>query len=242
VKHIRHISDSGGNGEPIVLLHGFLSSSKYWNRLLPHLLKANYRVITIDLLGFGNAPKPTNLHYSYDDHLAYIHSVIEPLGIGRFTLVGHSMGALLASRYSIAHPENISSLLLLHPPLFKNRAEAHASLRSTGRFYQFLLGSKFRSAGWALIRTFSLRHISPHNKSSREGSLRNVIESAEMSNDYLHLSVQTKFLIGTRDREEYAKNAKELPANPHVKIIHRNVKHHSPVSHPHLVMSLLADS
>jgi pimeloyl-ACP methyl ester carboxylesterase len=242
VKQRRYITDSGGNGDPIILLHGFLSSSKYWNRLRPHLLEAGYRVITIDLLGFGNASKPTTLHYSYDDHLAHIHSAITSLGLTRFTLVGHSMGALLASRYSIVHPKEVQTLLLLHPPLFKNRAEANASLRATGKFYRFLLGSRFRSAGWAIIRIFSLHHISAHNQSSREGSLRNVIESAQMSSDFLRISVQTKFLIGTQDRKEYTKNAKNLPVNPHVELVSHNVKHHSPISHPQLVMSLLTDS
>lgn len=242
MKRRYYSTDSSGDGEPIILLHGFLASSKYWNRLTPHLLKEGYRVITIDLLGFGNAPKPTTIRYSYDDHIAHIHSVIQSVGVTHFTLVGHSMGALLASRYSIIHPENVRSLLLLHPPLFKNRAEANTSLRATGKFYRFLLGSKFRSAGWALIRTFSLRHISAHNQASREGSLENVIESAEMNNDFLRISVRTKFLIGTHDRKEYIKNAKNLPTNPRVELIHCNVKHHSPISHPLLVMSLLTDS
>jgi pimeloyl-ACP methyl ester carboxylesterase len=233
------MTDYGGDGEPIILLHGFLSSSKYWRRLTPYLLDAGYRVITIDLLGFGYAPKPTNLAYSYDDHIAYIHNMVQSLNLPQFTLVGHSMGALLASRYSIVHPRAINELLLLHPPLYKNREEAYATLRATSRFYRFMLGSRFRSAGWALMRTFSLRHISAHNKASREGSLENVIERAEMHHDYQHIPVVTKLLVGMRDRKEYVKNARDLPANPNVTLIQKNVAHHSPIFHPQLIMSLL---
>jgi len=197
-------------------------------------------VITIDLLGFGRAPKPTDLAYSYDDHIAYIHSAIKSLHLSRFTLVGHSMGALLASRYSIAHPDTINELLLLHPPLFKDREEARNALFSTSRFYRFMLTSRLRSAGWALMRTLSLRHISAHNKASREGSLKNIIERAEMNHDYQRITVTTTFLVGTRDRKEYVKNIPHLPANPKITLVQEDVAHHSPVFHPQLIMSLLS--
>ena len=93
------MTDFGGDGEVMILLHGFLSSSKYWRNLQPHLSAEGYRVIAIDLLGFGDAPKPKYSDYSYQEHIAYLDAVIKKLRLKQpFILIGHSMGALLATR------------------------------------------------------------------------------------------------------------------------------------------------
>jgi pimeloyl-ACP methyl ester carboxylesterase len=60
---IPYARDYGGSGEFIVLLHGFLGSKSDWRRIAPKLARAGYRVIAIDLLGFGNAPKPLSALY-----------------------------------------------------------------------------------------------------------------------------------------------------------------------------------
>lgn len=134
------IQDFGGDGEVIILLHGFLASSKYWWRLQPHLSKAGYRVITMDLFGFGNAPKPRNANYTYDEYIRYINDNIKTLRLKRpFILVGHSMGAMLAARYSLYYSYKVKSLVLLHPPIYRSLEEAERVLRSTGRVYRFLL-------------------------------------------------------------------------------------------------------
>ena len=234
-----YIHDFGGKGETLVLLHGFLGSSKYWSKLQPLLTNSGYRVITIDLLGFGNAPKPRNANYHYEDHVNHVHDSIKSLNLHSFVLIGHSMGALVASRYTLTYPENVVSLVLLHPPLYKNSKEAHAILRSTGKRYRFFLDSKLREPGWIIMRNLPFIRIHAHSSRAREKSLKNVIESAEIAGDLENIVVPTALLIGLRDRPEYIENIKRFSPNQSINVLHRNVSHHSPIQEPDLVHDII---
>ena len=236
------IKDFGGEGETIILLHGFLASSKYWRRLQPRLSKAGYRVVTMDLLGFGHAPKPRKANYDYDEYIQYIDKNIKSLKLEKpFILAGHSMGALVATRYSLHHSSKIKTLILLHPPLYKTTEEAEEMIRNTGRFYRFLLDSRFRSLGWAFIRVFSFHNISRHNKSSREKSFKNIVGSAEMLSDLKKIKTKTLLLVGLLDRVQYQNSLKNISLSPYVKTIYERVSHHSPVLRPKLISKIILE-
>lgn len=241
-KKIKSVKDFGGSGNVIILLHGFLSSSKYWNHLQPSLTTGGYRVITIDLLGFGNAPKPRYSTYSYQEHIAYLDIVFKQLKLDKpFILIGHSMGALLATRYAVLHPDKVTSLALLHPPLYKDIDEARKSLRETGRLYRFLLDSKYRRFGWALIKTFATYRIAKHSRMSREGSMKNVIELSEVFGDLEKVETRTLLLIGLKDRPEYMINLNQAQLSNSVEVITKNVSHHSPVKKPLMLQKTILD-
>lgn len=235
----KYVHDFKGDGEVIILLHGFLASSSYWSKLQPLLTKSGYRVITIDLLGFGNAPKPKNLTYDYIDHVTYLNNIIDDLKLRSFTLVGHSMGALVASRYALTYPKKIKSLVLLHPPLYKNAAEARQTLRSTGKHYQFFLDSRFRELGWIAMRRLPFTRISPHGRTAREGSLKHIIESAQIFDDLKHMTAKTLLVIGSKDRHQYLTNITLFPLSNSVNVSRHDVNHHSPFYNPDLVHRLV---
>ena len=225
----------------IVLLHGFLSSSKYWTKLQPHLTRAGFRVITIDLLGFGRAPKPKSSEYDYDAHVTHINTALRSLRLDahKIIIVGHSMGALLASKYARRHPLRVDSLVLLHPPLYADMREAKATLRETGRFYRFLLDSRYRTFGWMLVKTFLRYRIAAHTKHSRERSLRNVIEVAEVFGDLDSITAQTLLLVGSKDRPVYAANVANRSLSDNIEVVVEDVTHHSPVQNTLLVHTLV---
>jgi pimeloyl-ACP methyl ester carboxylesterase len=232
----RHIKDFGGDGKVIILLHGFLASSKYWLRMQPYLSKAGYHVIAIDLLGFGDAPKPKYANYDYKDHVEYINAIIAHQNITEpFTLVGHSMGGLIAARYSNVHPDKVSSLILLHPPLYANPEEARLTLRNTNALYRFLLDSWYRRIGWVIIKTIARRHIGRHNLTAREQSLVNVIEAAELFDDLRHISKKTLLIIGLKDGAIYEENLTLNALNRLITVLKENVAHHSPIREPELI-------
>lgn len=113
-----HTLDHGGKGPVIILLHGLASSSANWEPLIP-LLKEKYHCISIDLVGFGDSPKPQWYQYNIDDHIRCIRRTIASLGLSEpFILVGHSMGSLLATRYARVLPKHVSRLVLLSPPVY----------------------------------------------------------------------------------------------------------------------------
>lgn len=232
----QHIKDFGGDGKVIILLHGFLASSKYWLKMQPYLSEAGYRVIAVDLLGFGDAPKPKHANYDYKDHVAYIDTVIAHQNITEpFALVGHSMGGLIAARYSNVHPDKISSLILLHPPLYADPEEARLTLRNTSILYRFLLDSRYRRIGWMIIKTIARRHIGRHSLTAREQSLMNVIEVAELFDDLQHISKKTLLVVGLKDRPIYEENLARNPLSRLVTVLKEDVAHHSPILEPELI-------
>jgi len=80
-----------GSGKPVILIHGYPLSGASWERQVPVLLKAGYRVITYDRRGFGRSSQPTE-GYNYDTFAADLQKLITQLKLQDFTLVGFSMG------------------------------------------------------------------------------------------------------------------------------------------------------
>lgn len=234
------LKDFGGSGEVIILLHGFLASSQYWRRLQPHLTKAGYRVITIDLLGFGAAVNVSAHSYNYTEHIAHIRSYITSLHLQKpYNLVGHSMGALLAARYGSRYPEEIKRLLLLHPPLYKDRGEVRATLRNTNWAYRYLLDSRMRELGWKCMKYIPTLPISTHSFASREKSMKYIIEAAEFHEDLMQLQIPTTLLLGSKDRAEYIKNLSIVNTAQAVSIHILNISHHSPFFNPRTISNLI---
>lgn len=241
-----------GTGEQkIIFLHGFLASSRYW-RINQRNLAKQYQTLSIDLLGFGRSPKPKNLAYDYDDHLTAIGKTLDSSGITTpFTLVGHSMGALLALRYAAQYPEKIESLRLFNPPLFLDQHQARKNLSATGRFYRTILYSRWRRWFWSsayLLPFFYVPgyrgrkgHIGimRHTHVSRERSLQNIIENQQSFSDLQKLTVPTKLIVSRYDRYAYQQNLAlhNLPSN--IEVIFKESDHHFPIRHPEEAVDII---
>jgi len=87
-----------GTGKPIVLIHGYPLSGASWEKQLPVLLNAGYRVITYDRRGFGQSSKPTN-GYNYDTFAEDLQKLLTQLGLHDFVLVGFSVVGGEVARY-----------------------------------------------------------------------------------------------------------------------------------------------
>ena len=87
-----------GSGKPVVFIHGYPLSGASWEKQVPPLLNAGYRVITYDRRGFGKSSQPT-VGYNYDTFSEDLHKLITQLKLRDFTLVGFSMGGGEIARY-----------------------------------------------------------------------------------------------------------------------------------------------
>jgi non-heme chloroperoxidase len=87
-----------GAGQPVVLIHGYPLSGRGWDKQVPVLLEAGYRVITYDRRGFGQSSQPT-VGYDYDTFAADLNTLLEHLDLHDAVLVGHSMGTGEVTRY-----------------------------------------------------------------------------------------------------------------------------------------------
>ena len=91
-------TDSGGDGRPVVLVHGWPLSGESWSEQVPALTEAGHRVITYDRRGFGDSDKPED-GYDYDTFAADLAGLLEGLDLDDVTLVGFSMGGGELARY-----------------------------------------------------------------------------------------------------------------------------------------------
>src|SRR5680860_1052909 len=97
-----HYTDSGGEGRPVVLIHGWPLSGASWSEQVPALTDAGYRVITYDRRGFGDSEKPKG-GYDYDTFAADLDGLLNGLELTDASLVGFSMGGGEIARYIGRH-------------------------------------------------------------------------------------------------------------------------------------------
>ena len=106
----------GGEGTPVLLLHGYPQTHVMWHRVAPALAE-RFTVVCPDLRGYGDSDKPVG----GGDHIAYAKrtmardqlQVMRALGFERFAVVGHDRGARVALRMALDHPDAISHLAVL---------------------------------------------------------------------------------------------------------------------------------
>ena len=102
-----------GSGDPVVLIHGYPLSGASWEKQLPALLAAGYRVITYDRRGFGKSSQPTT-GYNYDAFAEDLHKLVTHLKLHSFALVGFSMGGGEVARYVGKHgSKNMSKAVII---------------------------------------------------------------------------------------------------------------------------------
>ncbi len=97
-----HVEDSGGEGRPVVLIHGWPLSGASWSEQIGPLQEAGYRVITYDRRGFGDSARPDG-GFDYDTLADDLHRVLVAADATDVTLVGFSMGGGEVARYASRH-------------------------------------------------------------------------------------------------------------------------------------------
>ena len=102
-----------GEGPAVLMLHGFPDSRFLWRNQVPALVDAGFRVIAPDLRGFGDAPRPLDIHsYRRPALVADTLGLLDALGIDRVRLVGHDWGASLSWRIAGSYPDRIERLVV----------------------------------------------------------------------------------------------------------------------------------
>lgn len=104
-----------GRGKPLVFIHGWLGSWRYWVPTMEEL-SARYRTYALDLWGFGDSDKPGD-HYSIAAYVELLTSFMDQLGIWRTPLVGHSLGGLVALLFAAQSPERVEQVMGVSVPM-----------------------------------------------------------------------------------------------------------------------------
>src|SRR5687768_2773898 len=101
-----------GKGRALVLIHGFPENLEIWNEFSETLSK-NFRVIAIDLPGFGKTPSIGYIH-TMELMAECVKSVMDQLGYRKYVLCGHSMGGYVALAFAELFPKNVAGISLFH--------------------------------------------------------------------------------------------------------------------------------
>jgi pimeloyl-ACP methyl ester carboxylesterase len=112
-----HARDWGGDGPPVLLLHGLASNARIWDLAAP-LLAERARVAALDQRGHGETDKPDE-GYDYDAFARDVSAAIESLGFERPVVVGHSWGAAVALDYAARRPDGVRGAVLVDGGVFE---------------------------------------------------------------------------------------------------------------------------
>jgi len=111
VGDIRLHYEEAGEGPPLLLLHG-LNGSTFSFHLLSPLMKSRFRVIALDLLGFGYSDRPNGVDYSLEAQARLVAGFLDALSIEKTHLLGYSLGGAVAMHFAAAYPERVDRLIL----------------------------------------------------------------------------------------------------------------------------------
>ncbi len=115
-----------GRGRPIVFLHGWVGSWRYWIGAM-QVASTSYRAYALDLFGFGDTSRDP-LRYSIEQQAALIDRFLNEMGIGKIAVVGHGLGALVGLYFIKQFPRNVDRIMAVNCPI--NYEAVNARLRT----------------------------------------------------------------------------------------------------------------
>ena len=114
-----------GTGQAVVFLHGFCESHKLWNNIVPKL-SHSFRIITIDMPGFGKTPLPENT-FSLTDIATQIHDMLAGIGVQHPVIIGHSLGGYITLAYAKKFTGELKGFGLFHSSAYADVPEKKES-------------------------------------------------------------------------------------------------------------------
>jgi pimeloyl-ACP methyl ester carboxylesterase len=205
----------------LVLLHGVGASGAAWEAVLEKIKNDPVNILVVDLLGFGKSPKPEWAQYSAEMQSRALSKTLFLKGVlGRVTLVGHSMGALIAVEFAKRKSRFVRSLVLLSPPLYDDKTNGYLpdrdeqllkiySLATNHPDYLIKIGAlakKYGLVGRAFV-------VSPDTVDDYISALKAAVINQTSLEDITHLDVPISIVYGTLDPFIVGANIKKISKN-----------------------------
>lgn len=159
-----HVVDEG-EGDTVLLLHGFPDSSYLWRHQIPALVEAGFRVIAPDLRGFGESDRPERVEaYALPTVLGDVVGILDALGVERTHVVAHDWGAPVGWLLATLFPQRVGRLAVLsvgHPSAFggvENLEQREKSWYMLLFQFEGIAEELLRRNDWELFRAWTRHH------------------------------------------------------------------------------------
>ena len=131
-----HVERFGHGGAPILLVHGFGTSSFLWRNVAPMIARANRTAFAVDLFGYGESDRPFDADFGIAAQAEYLDHALTALRLARAVVVGVDLGAAVSMRLAATRPERVDRLVLVNPIAGDDvpADDIRTLNRNTGRF------------------------------------------------------------------------------------------------------------
>jgi pimeloyl-ACP methyl ester carboxylesterase len=215
-----HYQEAGDQNAPaLILIHGFASSTLVWSKVFLALAEEGYRVIAVDMLGYGYSAKPRNGEYTIAGQAKLLTRLLDRLGITHAILVGSSYGGAVAATCALDYVDRVEKLVLVGA-VSNNRPLAYKLMRVFGSpvfgdvVSPLLIGSRrllrrrmkrvYDRHAWVLDeRRVEARHLPLRAAGTQRAIIRTVRrwDAERISRDAHQIRQPTLLLWGENDRE-----------------------------------------
>lgn len=210
----------------VLFIHGIGNTGDAWKDVTKKLPN-DIRIITIDLLGFGDSPRPSWAIYNAKSQANAVLATYLKLRItSRVIVVGHSLGALVAIEMAKRYPLLIDSIILCSPPLYDTNDSKNTILPRTDKLLRNMYKSiQMRPEEFLRLSAFATKYnlvnksfnVTAENIDSYMAALESMIVNQTSYEDAFNLRVPTRILRGTLDPFVVSRNLRRLTkANPYV--------------------------
>ncbi|WP_036600865.1 alpha/beta fold hydrolase [Olivibacter sitiensis] len=223
------------NGRVVVLLHGKNFNGAYWEQTAKDLSDEGYRVIVPDQIGFGKSSKPVSIQYTFQLLASNTKGLLDSLGIDRISLLGHSMGGMLATRFALSYPDMVEKLILENPIGLEDW-KIHVPYQAVEEWYEGELAQTYEKMKqyqltfyydnqwkpeydrWLALSAGWLASVDYPRVAWNSALLYDMIFTQPVCYEFGNLSMPTLLVIGQRDRTALGKakapkEAQELLGN-----------------------------
>ena len=222
------IKPSQSNGKTVVLLHGKNFNGAYWKTTVDALTKDGYRVIVPDQIGFGKSSKPTEYQFTFQQLAQNTKAILDELKIGKVSILGHSMGGMLATRFTLMYPEMVEKLILENPIGLEDwklvapytsidqnyQNELKANYESTKKYQNgFYYDNQWKPEydEWVYLLTGWTQSPDYPKVALINAKTSDMIFTQPVLYEFEKINVPTLLIIGTRDRTAIGKNNVKNP-------------------------------
>jgi pimeloyl-ACP methyl ester carboxylesterase len=202
----------------MMLLHGKNFTGAYWQQTIAYLVGLGYRVVVPDQVGFGLSSLPKHYQFTFAQLAANSKALLTHLEIDSVTVMGHSMGGMLATRFALQYPETTRQLLLLNPigledwramgvpyvsvdTIYNNERKKNfgdIKIYQQNSYYDGRWNNDY--ARWAQLLAESYQSKQGDRFAWNMALTADMVLSQPVLYEFDQLQVPTTLLIGTRDR------------------------------------------